>query len=370
MICSLSLDQWPEADRVSWTRACAPGQRLKRGGLASHLEPITRNDLERRYGYFLQFLREAYQLDLQASAASQVTPDHVARYVERVRPGWSSVTLAQSVYKLRRMAEILSPASDFAWLADIEKDLALVAYPKDRFGRIVTTELLVEAGLILVKEAQRATRRRPIWRASQMRDGLMMAMLALHPIRIKNFSQLELTKSFVREDDRWLIVLGRNQTKAKRPDTRVVDDLLRQAIALYLTWARPRLMRVFEEIRIGAERACLSGGQNSSVGRSCATQLLSGPLWISQYGQRLEYCAFDRCIGDITEMTLGVRLSPHDFRRCAAVTARFRAGSEPYLASGLLQHVSKDIVDENYNLASSMNAALRFGDMIAELHES
>jgi hypothetical protein len=195
MICSLPLNQWPEADRVGWLRACEPGQRLQRGGLASRLEPGTQRDLERRYGYFLQFLWEANELDLQASAAGQVTPDPVHRYIERVRPGWTSVTLAQSIYKLRRMAEIISPATDFTWLSDIEKDLALVAYPKDRFGRIVTTERIVEAGLTLVKEAQLATRRRPIWRAGQMRDGLMIAMLAYHPIRLKNFSDIQKDES-------------------------------------------------------------------------------------------------------------------------------------------------------------------------------
>ena len=91
MICSLPLNQWPEADRVSWGRACEPGQRLRRGGLASHLKPIVQRDLERRYGYFLQFLQEVKELDLEASAGSQVTPDRIKRYIERVQPGWSSV---------------------------------------------------------------------------------------------------------------------------------------------------------------------------------------------------------------------------------------------------------------------------------------
>ena len=153
MICSLPLSQWPEADRVGWLQACAPGQRLKRGGAASRLKPITRTDLERRYGYFLEFLREANQLDLQARAGGQVTPEHINRYIERVRQGWTSVTLAQSIYKLCRMTQIISPATDLTWLADLAKDLALVAYPKDRFNRIVTTERLIEAGLTLVKEA-------------------------------------------------------------------------------------------------------------------------------------------------------------------------------------------------------------------------
>ena len=38
-----------------------------------------------------------------------------------------------------------------------------------------------------------------------MRDGVMVAMLAHHPIRLKNFAALELGKSFVRIRDDWWI---------------------------------------------------------------------------------------------------------------------------------------------------------------------
>jgi hypothetical protein len=109
----------------------------------------------------------------------------VDSFLDEIRSIWRSVTQAQSVYKLRRMAEILAPTRDFSWLREIEKDLALVAYPKDRFDRIITTEVLVEAGLTLVKEAELSVQRRRIWRATQLRNGLMVALLALHPIRAK-----------------------------------------------------------------------------------------------------------------------------------------------------------------------------------------
>ena len=53
---SLPLDLWPEADRNAWNTACRPTARLRRGGAAAHLKPVTRDDLARRYGYFLDFL--------------------------------------------------------------------------------------------------------------------------------------------------------------------------------------------------------------------------------------------------------------------------------------------------------------------------
>src|SRR5215212_9871374 len=102
MMSSLRLAEWPYADRRAWDEACQPGHRLTRGGRASHMKQITRDDLQRRYGYFLQFLVESRELDPDAPAGTQVVPPAVERYVERVRPDWRSVTLAQSIYKLRR----------------------------------------------------------------------------------------------------------------------------------------------------------------------------------------------------------------------------------------------------------------------------
>jgi len=40
------------------------------------------------------------------------------------------------------------------------------------------------------------------------------------------------------------------------------------------------------------------------------------------------------------------------------------AGSEPHLASGLLQHQDKELVDEHYNLASSLEVVDLFGQWI------
>ena len=47
---SLPLKDWPEADRRGWEAACQPGQRLTRGGAASHLAAVTQADLANRYG--------------------------------------------------------------------------------------------------------------------------------------------------------------------------------------------------------------------------------------------------------------------------------------------------------------------------------
>jgi hypothetical protein len=209
---------------------------LRRGGRAARLKPVTRQDLERRYGYYLTHLAETGQLDPAAPAGAQVRPGAVAGFVERGRTIWRPVTLAQSVQKLKRMAEILAPERDHGWLAELANELTLLAEPKARFDRIVLSSELVEAGLTLVREAEWAVHRRRRWRATQMRSGVMLALLALCPVRLKNFAALTLGTSFRRVGERWWIVLGRGETKSGRADERLVPEELNGAMALYLAW--------------------------------------------------------------------------------------------------------------------------------------
>jgi hypothetical protein len=75
---------------------------------------------------------------------------------------------------------------------------------------------------------------------------------------------------------------------------------------------------------------------------------LTGPLWVGSTGEPLGYSGVERTIMETTPRTIGRSLSPHDFRRNGATTARFHAGNEPHLASGLLHHRDRNVT-ENYN---------------------
>src|SRR5277367_3570132 len=152
---SLPIREWPETDRVAWEAACRPSHRFKPGGSAGHLAEISRNDIANRYGAFLGFLQQTGRLDLQAAAAAQITPSNVEAYIAELNSREvSSVTIWNCVYNLRRAGELLNPKADLSWLAAIEKDLALVMQPRSKFGRVVLTGRLLEAGLTLIAEAR------------------------------------------------------------------------------------------------------------------------------------------------------------------------------------------------------------------------
>jgi hypothetical protein len=240
---SLPIVRWPAADRLAWKNACRPAARFKRGGAAAHLKEVTQNDLVRRYGYFMNFVERSAGLDPNAGVIAYVTPDRVARYEAELKKRVGSVTTYGSIYKLRRTAQLLNPAADLEWLCDLEKDLALVMQPRSKFGRLVYSQVLLKAGLTLMTEAHSVMEATPLRRARQFRNGLMVAFLAFHPIRLKNFAALDLGRTFRKVENDWWIVLPAIETKEKRHDERKVDPSLVPWIELYLAQYRPALNR-------------------------------------------------------------------------------------------------------------------------------
>src|SRR5262249_16846459 len=139
---SLRIEEWPQVDQLAWKEAIRPAVRLRRGGAAAHLAKVSQNDIANRYGLHLDFLNRSGLLRSKSGAMELVIPKYVESYVIELRNRVSSVTVWNSVYKLRRAAECLAPNADFGWLSEIEKDLALVSIPKDKTDRLVLADRL------------------------------------------------------------------------------------------------------------------------------------------------------------------------------------------------------------------------------------
>src|ERR1019366_7380559 len=101
----------------------------------------------------------------------QVTPENVDAYLTELKNRVAPTTLHGSICKLRRVAQYIATSRDFTWLAEICKDFALMAQPRSKFDRLVLTEVLVEAGLTLVREAEDSRTMTTLARACQVRNG-------------------------------------------------------------------------------------------------------------------------------------------------------------------------------------------------------
>jgi hypothetical protein len=71
----------------------------------------------------------------------------------------------------------------------------------------------------------------------------------------------------------------------------------------------------------------------------------------------MKYSAVTEVIGETTLSTVGVRVTPHLFRMCAASTAAVYAAATPYLASALLHHAHPAVNEEHYNRAGTLAAS-------------
>lgn len=327
--------EWPLADRHAWAEARRPGGRLSRGGRASHLKPVTRTDLERRYGLYLGFLVRTGRMTPNTRAGVLITPENVASYIADLEVRVSSVTVHGSITKLRRMRELLDARWNSGWIREIEQDLAWEMRPTSKLHRIIDSDRIVEAGLALMQQAEHGNQMTPRRRSLLYRNGLMIALLALCPVRLKNFAALKVGFTFRMTEDRWLISLPGSDTKSGRSDKRVVPIFLCPAIDKYIA-----------EYRLPTSS--------------------SPALWTDRAGAPLGYCGTERAVTEATRSALGIAVSPHLFRSCAASTAYRHAGRTPGLAAALLQHTDPRVTELHYNRARSASFAMEYGRIIEE----
>lgn len=327
---SLGLSEWPDADRQAWVDACRPAVRLIRGGPAGHLSEITRADYANRYGAFLGFLDRCGSLRRDLPAAALVTSDNVDAYLTDLRGRLSSVSQYNCISMLRRVAIAIAPGMDFGWLREIEDDLKFLMQPRAKFDRLVTIDRLVEAGLALIVEAERF-KTDPVIRAIGVRNGLIIALLALCHIRLKNFAALEIDRTFRNVNGTWWVTIPQTITKTKtRPIEKPFPRFVNRYIELYLQDCRSVLLRDAND----------------------------RGLWISSTtGRTMTKKPLGTLISKITQQTLGVDVSPHLFRHAAASTAAAGPGTPPGLASAMLGHTDSRITEEHYIRPRIINAA-------------
>jgi hypothetical protein len=225
---------------------------------------------------------------MEAKAGSHVILENVELYVDELKGRVSSVTVYGSIPKVRRITQLIAPEHEVAWLIEIERELFSQMRPKSKWDRVVLAEVIVEAGLTLIAEAELPGKLPRLTQARMVRNGLMLALLAHHPIRLKNFSALEIGRSIVKIDETWWILLTASETKEKRADERPIeDDDIAEALEKYLSVYRP----------------ILAGDTPNS-----------NALWLGINGAAMAEYSIRELITETTSSTLGTRRPNTDCR--------------------------------------------------------
>jgi site-specific recombinase XerD len=147
-----------------------------------------------------------------------------------------------------------------------------------------------------MEEAEAAHHLTSLKRARGYRNGLMIAFLAVMPIRLKNFSAIRIGSSLVKHQNAWQLNDTKSGLSDECPVPRFLDSYIEKYIEEYRPLFRPRHDR----------------------------------LWVSTYGGDLSYLGCERIVTDTTRATLSIPMSPHLFRSSAASTAYLYAGDPPF----------------------------------------
>ncbi len=328
------LHAWAISDREAWQQACVPSRRLKAGGAAGHMKASTQTSLVRAYGYLLEFRQRTGIFDQNAEVVAHVTPEIIDAFVDDLRRRVSSVTRASYIFRIYWFANILAPERDLDWLREIERELHHEARPRPKYHRIVPSDRLLTLGLQLIERGKTSEQLTELARARLVRDGLMIALLSLCPIRLGNLARLQIGRQLRRIRGTWWIILEAGETKSGRPDERPIPEILTSHIDDWIEHWRKLFLEPADA------------------------------FWPSIKGGALAYTYVGEIITKTTLRELGVAVNPHLFRDCAVYTIATVAGDRMGIASGVLQHPDPRTTEKYYNKGALIGAVRRYHQIL------
>jgi hypothetical protein len=120
---------------------------------------------------------------------------------------------------LRGALRLICPGVDCSWLLTLSKRIRVAAPRKPRKYHLVTSEHLYALGIELMDQAvdeAEAAKSITKARAFQYRDGLIISLLALMPMRSRALVALRIGKQLVKTGDLWALDIRAADTKTRR----------------------------------------------------------------------------------------------------------------------------------------------------------
>jgi integrase/recombinase XerD len=234
---------WPEEDRTLWEAAFKPGNDpFDDRGPAAHLAERTRLQLRYAYGKFLSFLSARHCSLLACAPAERLSRKIIEDYVKWQPATCGGVTLAIYLYHLWLTLRHICPSQDWTWLLAISNRIKALAKPKPEKHHLVTSDTLYATGIELMDRV--IARGKPATNRTMQnayRDGLIIALLALVPLRRRTLAALRIGKHLVRSGHLWVLDIPAEDVKTNRPLEYPISAELSERIDLYLDQIRRRI---------------------------------------------------------------------------------------------------------------------------------
>ena len=125
----------------------------------------------------------------------------VRAYIEDPSSSTNATSIAMTVTQLFNAARLITPDRDWGWLQALKRRLLAGARPKDRFERLVPAHKTLDLGITLMATADTLPSTVQMEREIQFRDGLIIAILSLWPVRRRSLAALALDRHVRRRGD-------------------------------------------------------------------------------------------------------------------------------------------------------------------------
>jgi len=344
---AVKLGDWPGQDRTAYERACIPGNPFEAGGAAARWRPATNKALTGAYARWLGYL-VGQGVDLAGTPpVDRLTPERVAGYVRFLAKRCAPVTVSSYLGQLHMYARDVWPEHDWRWLCALQARQHRLAEPtRIKAARIVPQQDLLRLGcdLMIRAEALDAEAEIGAVRAEQavlFRDGLMIALLALRPLRQLNFLGLQIGQHLSEQPPGWTIAIPATESKTDIALRMAFPEVLVPALEAYLQFHLPHLLTM----RAGRDPA----RPWREPGRH---------LWIAATGMPMTAGALQKVLRRHTRARFGHEVNCHLFRDCLATSLADDNPEEVRLAADLLGHRSFRTTQKHY-IAANQKSALR-----------
>lgn len=337
---TLPFDQWPEEDPLSWQEAFHAGD-LFDAGPGAHLAEATRAALQFAWGRWLGFLQQQGAHILDLTLVERLTEDRLRAFADHLGTTCSSVTVSSLVAHLHQVARLLAPQADWGFIGDIRNRLGRCATPSRVHPQAVSAEHLVGLGFRLMDEAEADSARSLKRRAMHFGDGLLIAFLALCPIRRRNIAVMLIDVHLQRTPQGYSVLFGPEGTKNGEPLEFDLPDMI-----------VPHFRRYLDHWRL------LIPGSAAHHG-----------LWASNKQCPLTRCTLNDIVVRHTRRELGTPVNLHLFRHAAATTIAIHDPERALITKDLLHHKGEGSVDRHYNLAASMAASRGYARLLQQIRQ-
>jgi integrase/recombinase XerD len=339
-IAPLQQPDWPEMDQRTYAAARWADDPLEDPGPAAHWAASTAAVTALAYGQWLAWLASEGELDPEAPPAGRVTRDRARRYRDWLGLVLAPSSVATMITRLHEALRVMAPGAELGWLRAGATRLNRQAVPaSSKLPRLVESDRLLEAGMAMMAQATDRPGA-PRARALRYRDGLLIAFLALRPVRLANLAAMSLDQHLEFDGEGVRVQFAAAEVKNRRPLEFPWPAVLLEPLRIYLEVHRPVLL----------------DGADTPI------------LWLGRLGPLTLY-GVKQAIPAAVKRELGIAIPPHFFRDCAATTVATRDPEHARIIASILGHARQDTAERYYNHAQTLTAGRALQEIVRRHRE-